>query len=115
MMNDLVSPWMLANGSATLGAVELDDQALAPFEDTTTPSGMANITRHFAINQSDIVTWVINGEPFSEPARPIVYGSASDGWNATTTLLSPPNATVDIIIKVANDSMDTVSPPMWSI
>lgn len=30
MTSDLVSPWILVNGSATLGTVELDDQALAP-------------------------------------------------------------------------------------
>ncbi len=114
MMSRMVSPWMLVNGSATSGTVELDDQTLAPFMGNTAPSGAANVTRHFAINQTDIVTWVANREPFVEPARPIIYGSVSDGWNATTTLLTPANATVDIIMKVANDSMDTVSSPIRS-
>ncbi|KIV94133.1 hypothetical protein, variant 2 [Exophiala mesophila] len=112
MMSRMVSPWMLVNGSATSGTVELDDQTLAPFMGNTAPSGAANVTRHFAINQTDIVTWVANREPFVEPARPIIYGSVSDGWNATTTLLTPANATVDIIMKVANDSMDTMGHPM---
>ena len=115
MMTDLPSSWMLVNGSAKLGAVELDDRALAPFEGNMAPSGVANITRYFAINQTEIVTWVINGEPFSEPTRPIIYGSDSDGWNATTTLFTRPNATVDIIITVANDSMDTVSPTVYPV
>lgn len=114
MMSDLVSPWMLVNGSATLGTVELDDQALAPFTGNTAPSGVANVTRYLIINQTDIVTWVANGEPFAEPARPIIYGTVSDGWNAATTLLTPANATVDIVMKVASDSMDTVSSPFCS-
>ncbi|KIW35951.1 hypothetical protein, variant 2 [Exophiala oligosperma] len=109
---DLVSPWMLVNGSATSGTVELDDQTLAPFTGNTAPSGAATVTRHFAINQTGIVTWVANREPFAEPARPIIYGSVSDGWNAATTLFTPANATVDIIMKVANDSMDTMGHPM---
>ncbi|KAK5189057.1 hypothetical protein LTR99_010990 [Exophiala xenobiotica] len=112
MMSDLVSPWMLVNGSATSGTVELDDQTLAPFTGNTAPSGAATVTRHFAINQTGIVTWVANREPFAEPARPIIYGSVSDGWNAATTLFTPANATVDIIMKVANDSMDTMGHPM---
>jgi len=115
MANNPVSPWMLVNGSAILGSVELEDQALAPFEGNTPPSGGANITHHFAINQTDILTWVINEERFSEPARPIIYGSASDGWDAATTLHTPPNATVDLIIKVANESMDKVSSHIYSI
>lgn len=101
------APWMLVNGSAMLDAVVLDDKALASFEDNTATPGIADLTRYFAINLTEIVTWVVNGEPFSEPSRPIVYGSASDGWNASTTLFNSPNTTVDLIIKVANGSMDT--------
>lgn len=52
-----------------------------------------------------------NREPFAEPARPIIYGPVSDGWGAATTILNPANATIDIVMKVANDSMDTVSLP----
>jgi hypothetical protein len=103
--------WALVNGSAKLDAAELDAYMLAPFNGNMPPTGAPNITRLFAINQTDVATWVINGQPFSEPTRPIIYGNVSDGWNAATTLHTPPNSIVDIIMNVATDSMDTVS---WS-
>ncbi len=106
--DDSALTWMLVNGSAKLNASELDDQMLAPFNRNAPPSGPSDVTQLFAINQTDIVTWVINGQPFSEPQRPIIYGNASDGWGAATTLHMPGNSTIDLIMHVANDSMDTV-------
>lgn len=108
-MDDSALTWMLVNGSAKLNASELDDQMLAPFDGNAPPSGPSDVTELFAINQTDIVTWVVNGQPFSEPQSPIIYGNASDGWNAATTLHMPGNSTIDLIMHVANDSMDTVS------
>lgn len=108
-VDDSTLTWMLVNGSAKLSASELDDQMLAPFDGNAPPSGPSDVTQLFAINQTDIVTWVVNGQPFSEPQNPIIYGNASDGWNAATTLHMPGNSTIDLIMHVANDSMDTVS------
>ena len=107
-VDDAALTWMLVNGSAKLNASELDDQSLAPYDGNVPPSGPSGVTHIFAINQTDIVTWAINGQPFSEPQRPIMYGNASDGWNAATTLHLPGNSTIDLIMYIANDSMDTV-------
>ncbi|ERF69138.1 hypothetical protein EPUS_01094 [Endocarpon pusillum Z07020] len=89
--------WMLVNGSAKPNATELDDQMLAPFNGNAPPSGQSDVTELFAINQTDI---------------PHNIGNASDGWNAGTTLYMPGNSTVDLIMYVANDSMDTMGHPM---
>ncbi|KAK5078743.1 hypothetical protein LTR51_000934 [Lithohypha guttulata] len=112
IMDDSTLTWMLVNGSAKLTAPELDDQMLAPFDGNAPPSGPSDTTELFAINQTDIVTWVVNGQPFSEPQSPIIYGNVSDGWNAATTLHMPGNSTIDLIMYVANDSMDTMGHPM---
>lgn len=108
-MDDPALPWALVNGSAKLTAAELDEQTLAPFDSSGPPSGPSAVTKLFAINQTDVVTWVIDGQPFSEPSRPIIYGNTSDGWEAATSLHLPGNSTIDLIMHVANDSMDTVS------
>ncbi|KAL2391842.1 hypothetical protein ABEF93_000073 [Exophiala dermatitidis] len=111
-VDDTALTWMLVNGSAKLNASELNSQMLAPYDGNVPPSGPSDVTKLFAINQTDIVTWAINGQPFLEPQRPIVYGNVSDGWNAVTTLHMPGNSTVDLIMYVANDSMDTMGHPM---
>lgn len=113
-VDDSTLTWMLVNGSAKLNASELDDQMLAPFDGNAPPSGPSDVTELFAINQTDIVTWVVNGQPFSEPQTPMIYGNASDGWNAATTLHMPGNSTIDLIMHVANDSMDTVGYVLFS-
>lgn len=100
---------MLQNGSAKPDVPELDAQQLAPFEVTMPPSGPAHATRFFAISQTDVVTWVVDGYPYSEPKAPIIYGNKSDGWAANTTLHMPYNSTIDIIMSIANGSMDAVS------
>jgi|FreactcultuFSWF8_1027224.scaffolds.fasta_scaffold00425_17 hypothetical protein len=100
---------MLVNGSAKGAASSLVAESLAPFERTPPPAGRAVETKHFNISQTDIVVWVVNGYPYSEPKTPIIYGNVSDGWNANTTLHMPFNSTVDIIMRIANDSMDNVS------
>ncbi len=107
-VDDATLTWMLVNGSAMLNASELDGQKLAPYEGNVPPSGPSDVTQLFAIGQTDVVTWVINSQPFSEPQRPILYGNASDGWDAVTTLHMPSNSTIDLIMYVATDSMDTV-------
>lgn len=108
-VDDPAQTYMLVNGSAKLNAAELDDTRLAPFDKISPPRGSANVTHLFAISQTGIVNWVVNGQAYSEPQRPIVYGNVSDGWNASTTLHVPGNSTVDILMYVAKDSMDTVS------
>ncbi len=100
---------MLTNGSAKLNASELDVMLLAAFDGNIPPSTPADRTLSFMINQTDVVTWVVDGSPYLEPERPILYGNASDGWNANTTYHLPLNSTVDIIMNIANDSMDVVS------
>ena len=101
--------WTLKNGSAVSGASTLDPLSLRPFAKITPPLGKADVTKGFTINQTDIVTWVMDGHPYAEPSIPVVYGSSSDGWNASTTLHLPSNSTIDIIMVIANDSMDLVS------
>ena len=101
---------MLTNGSAKTNVSSINDAQLAPFDASPprrTPSGETKI---FTINQTGIVSWVVNGSPYSEAKTPIVYGPSSDGWNASTTIHLPSNATVDIIMRIANDSMDLVRP-----
>jgi hypothetical protein len=53
----------------------------------------------------------MNTDPFVEPKTPILLGNVSDGWQATTTVLMPFNSTIDIIMTISKDSIDTVSHP----
>ena len=105
------SVWMLKNGSATNNASTLDVTLLHPFESTSPRSGMADITKTFNISQTGIVTWVLDKDPYTEAKTPVLYGNSSEGWNANTTLHLPYNSTVDIIMSVADDSMDKVGHP----
>lgn len=100
--------WMLTNGSTKADAQLVEPQLLYPFESTPPPSGAANQTHVFNINQTDVTTWVVNEAPYQEPRVPIIYGAQSEGWQANTTFHMPSNSTIDIIMNVANDSMDTV-------
>ena len=100
---------MLTNGSAKLNSATLNERSLFPFEGNMPPTTPATVTRLFTINQTDILTWVVDGDPYSEPKTPIIYGNVSDAWNANTTLKMPLNSTIDLILRIANDSMDTVS------
>lgn len=108
--DDSASVWMLTNGSAIMNASTLDTTLLHPFQSNSPPPGMADITKTFNISQTSIVTWVMSHNPYTEAATPVLYGNSSDGWNANTTLHLPSNSTIDIIMAVANDSMDTVCP-----
>ena len=108
--DDSASVWMLKNGSAMMNASTLDPALLHPFKGNSPPSRMADITKAFNISQTGIVAWVIDRDPYTEASTPILYGNSSDGWNANTTLHLPSNSTIDIIMAVADDSMDKVSP-----
>lgn len=99
---------MLTNGSTKHGASELVETKLSPFEGNGPSRKAADLTRILTINQTGIVTWVVNQEPYVEAEVPLIYGNVSDGWKASTTLHMPSNSTIDIIMNVANDSMDTV-------
>lgn len=112
LRQDPASVWMLTNGSAKSSSFTLDTQLLAPLDGNTPPSDAADVTRSFAINQTDVTTWVVDGYAYSESEKPIIYGNVSDGWDANTTLHMPFNATIDIIMRIANDSMDTMGHPM---
>ena len=107
--DDSPSIYMLPNGSAKSTAGTLDAQSLAPFEQNPPPNAPAAATKNFNISQTDFVVWVVNGYPYSEAKVPIVNGNNSDGWNANTTLHMPYQSTVDIVMRIASDSMDTVS------
>ena len=106
--DDPASVWMLVNGSAKSNLSTLDPTLLRPSDGNTPPSRTANLTKFFTINQTDVVTWVVDRYPYSEPTTPILDGISSDGWNANTTIHLPSNSTVDIVMSIANDSMDTV-------
>ena len=108
MRDDPASIWMLKNGSAKQNVPDLSPQDLAPFDSNQPTFGSADVTHSFRINQTDIVTWVVDRAPFLEPKIPIISGNTSDGWRADTTIHMPSNATVDIIMRIANDSMDMV-------
>lgn len=99
---------MFTNGSAKQRNTEIVEGKLSPFEGNKPPSKTADVTRHFEINQTDIVTWVVDRYPYSEAKTPVIYGNVSDAWQANTTLHMPSNSTVDIVMSVANGSMDTV-------
>lgn len=99
---------MFTNGSAKHRNTELVESKLSPFEGNKPPPKAADVTRLFEINQTDIVTWVVDRYPYSEPKIPIIYGNVSDAWQANTTLHMPSNSTVDIVMSVANGSMDAV-------
>ena len=105
-----VSEWMLTNGSAVMNASTLNASLLHPLQSNSPPTGMADITKALNISQMGILTWVMSRDSYTEAATPILYGNSSDGWNANTTLHLPSNATIDLIMAVANDSMDTVRP-----
>jgi hypothetical protein len=109
--DDPAMVWMLANGSTKAGAPLLDPRLLSPFESTSPSSGAADQTHVFSINQTDVTTWVVDRAPFQEPKVPIIYGAGSGGWQANTTVHMPSNSVIDIIMNVANDSMDTVCLP----
>jgi len=106
--DDSASVWTLKNGSAISGASTLDPLSLPPFDDNRPPVGKADVTKVFSISQIGIVTWVVDSSPYTEASTPILYGNSSDGWNANTTLHLPFNSTIDIIMVVANNSMDKV-------
>jgi hypothetical protein len=110
LQDDSNSVWMLVNGSAKTNSSVLDTTMLHPFEALETPpNAIADVTKSFMINQTDIVTWVVDQYPYAEADIPIVFGNSSDGWQANTTQHLPSNATIDIIMNIANNSMDTVS------
>jgi len=107
--DDPAPVWTLKNGSAIPGASTLDPLSLQPFDNNRPPVGKSDVTKVFSISQTGIITWVVNGGSYTEPTTPVLYGSSSDGWNANTTLHLPFNSTIDIIMKIANNSMDMVS------
>lgn len=102
------SVWTLVNGSAKGDATQLDPAMLAPFDGNRPPSKKADLTKSFQISQTGIVEWVVDKYPYSEAKVPIIFGNSSDGWVAGSTLHVPFNSTIDIIMTIANDSMDMV-------
>ncbi|OQN95432.1 hypothetical protein B0A48_18489 [Cryoendolithus antarcticus] len=103
---------MLVNGSAKPTASTLRPQNLGPFDLIAPPRHNNVATRVLNINQTGIVSWVVDRYSYSEPKVPVIYGNISDGWNASTTMFMPFNTTIDLIMRVAPDSMDTMGHPM---
>ena len=99
---------MLVNGSAKPTASTLRPHDLGPFDLIAPPRNNDVATRVLNINQTGIVSWVVDRYSYSEAKVPVIYGNVSDGWNASTTLFMPFNTTIDLIMKVAPDSMDMV-------
>jgi len=112
VMLDPTQTWMYINGSSKASDSLLEVDALAPFEEEPPPTGPADHTLAFDISQTDIVTWVVDRQPFEEPKIPIIRGNVSEGWNASTTIHLSSNSTIDIIMRIANESMDTMGHPM---
>jgi len=110
--NDPASVWMLTNGSAKGDVATLNPSLLSPFDGNKPPTNAANLTKSFAISQTGVTEWIIDGYPFAEPKTPILLGNVSDGWQANTTVYMPFNSTIDIIMTIAKDSMDTMGHPM---
>ncbi|KAL9567382.1 hypothetical protein ACKAV7_008457 [Fusarium commune] len=109
VMEDPAKSWMYINGSAKADAALLDPSALSAFDGhNSPPSGRPDKTLSFVVSQTDIVTWVIDRAPFSEPDVPIIYGENSSGWISSTTMHLPINSTIDIIMNISNQSMDVV-------
>lgn len=100
---------MYVNGSAKSDAALLDASALSPFEDDLSPPpGPADKTLSFTVNQTDVVSWVIDRAPFEEPSIPIIYGNISSGWDSITTTHLPINSTIDIVMDISDQSLDKV-------
>ncbi|KAF5712261.1 Cupredoxin [Fusarium mundagurra] len=113
VMEDPAMSWMYINGSAKADAALLAPSALSPFGGhNSPPSGRPDKTLSFVVNQTDIVTWVIDRAPFSEPDVPIIYGQNSSGWNSNTTIHLPINSTIDIILSISNQSLDMMGHPI---
>ncbi|KFY02039.1 hypothetical protein V490_00666 [Pseudogymnoascus sp. VKM F-3557] len=112
VVNDPASVWMLTNGSAKGDVAALNPSVLSPFDGNKPPTNAADLTRSFAISQTGVTEWVIDGYPFAEPKTPILLGNVSDGWQANTTIYMPFNSTIDIIMTISKDSMDTMGHPM---
>ncbi|KAG9250362.1 multicopper oxidase-domain-containing protein [Emericellopsis atlantica] len=113
-VEDLVSDSMYVNGSAKSGAALLDALALTPFENNLSPpSGLADKTLSFMVNQTDILSWVIDRAPFEEPSIPIIYGNISLGWDSVTTRYLPINLTIDIVMGILNQSLDKMGHPIY--
>ncbi|KAK3669153.1 hypothetical protein LTR78_010966 [Recurvomyces mirabilis] len=106
------STWMLLNGSAKAQASVLNEKLLAPLLPNMPPTAPADITRIFTINQTAPVVWVVDKAPYTEAKTPVLHGNRSDGWTANTTLHMPSNSTIDIIMQIADASMDTMGHPM---
>ncbi|KAG9906297.1 hypothetical protein KCU81_g10042, partial [Aureobasidium melanogenum] len=104
------------DASCTMTAIAqarvLNEKNLAPLNSNTPPSSPADLTKVFTINQTDPVVWVVDKYPYSEPQVPVIYGNSSDGWTANTTIHMPYNATIDVVMQIANDSMDVMGHPM---
>ncbi len=107
--DDPAPVWTLKNGSAIPGASILDPLSLQPFDSNRPPVRKSDVTKVFSISQTGIITWVVNGSSYTEPITPVLYGSSSNGWNANTILHLPFNSTIDIIMKIVNNSKDIVS------
>lgn len=108
VMVDPSNVWMLTNGSAENEASMLNTELLSPFVSQSPPMGPADQTHIFAINQTGLTTWTLNGAPYTEAKVPILQGNSSEGWMADTTIHVPYNSTIDIIMRIAVTSMDTV-------
>jgi len=109
---DTIDAHILVNGSAKPTASTLRPQNLGPFDVIAPPRHNNVATRVLDINQTGIVSWVVDRYSYSEPKVPVIYGNISDGWTASTTMFMPFNTTIDLIMKVAPDSMDTMGHPM---
>jgi FtsP/CotA-like multicopper oxidase with cupredoxin domain len=102
---------MYLNGSAMGSATNLSESALSPVPANPPPAN-ATVTFNFVINQTEPTVWQINAQPFVDPIVPILFGNSSEGWTANTTYFVPDTAVVDLVLSIANDSLDTMGHPL---
>lgn len=106
---------MLLNGSAANSATMLDPSIVIPWEPPEIPPAAAKhtkINQKYVVSQTAVDTWVVDNLPFQSPDVPLIEGNKSDGWRAATTKHFPGNTTIDIILQIANDSLDQMGHPM---
>lgn len=110
-MVDPSTTWMLTNGSTEDEASVLNPALLCPFVSHSPPMDSADQTHTFTINETGLTTWTLNGSSYQEAKVPILQGNSSAGWMADTTIHMPYNSTIDIIMRIANTSIDMVRSP----
>lgn len=112
---DIEAQYMLLNGTQRPNDASiktLQPAALSPFDQTVLPAMTSNITKVFAISQTEMTSWIISNASYVESTVPVLFGETSTAWVANTTLHIPRHTWVDIIMTIDSASMDQMGHPM---